>query len=116
MRKKCRIGAVAALVLVTAASVSPRAALEGRVSDWTLGRALPGVQVTLPMTGAVAVTDENGRFSFGSVSIAASDTLVIAHPEYTPVRIPLGSMGPLDWTLDISIMRAPAAVVRPVRE
>ena len=108
-----------ALLLLTAvglAAFRPMAiTLEGRVRDQVTGAPLPGASIVLEPSQRSVVTDEEGRFSFGSFEITAPATLAFFHSGYQVVRIPLGSPGGGAWILDIAVARAAARVgdVRP---
>lgn len=86
--------------------------LDGSVIDLVRGIALEDATVTLVRSGRQVTTDRAGRFSFESTPVTANDTLVVTHPDFVPVRIPLGSPPDDGWTLRIQLLQSPVGVAR----
>lgn len=101
------LGLVGATVLL-GGWVPLQATLEGTVLNRASNRPVPGVRVALRASGQATFTDEVGRFSFGEIEGTEPDTLVVSHPDYPEVRVPLGSPGDRTWDLTIALIPDPA--------
>jgi len=78
--------------------------VHGVIRDKDTGRPLPGVSVYLTESGAVAITDESGRFEFEGVA-AGPATVVAVDPSYRKgtARIEVPDSGPAP-ALDIGLV------------
>lgn len=103
-------GAVLALTLVAAASGAahgPAAyTIQGSVVDRELRTPVVGAQVSLLAARRSVTTSEEGTFDFGERRLQGPDQLVISHPDYRTLRIPLGDPGGEAWRLEITVVRA----------
>jgi len=78
--------------------------VHGVVRDKETGRPLPGVSVYLTETGAVAITDETGRFELAGVA-AGPAAVVVVDPSYrkATARVEVPGSGPAP-ALDIALV------------
>jgi hypothetical protein len=105
--RKALTGLVLALGVATAGATPPTPyTLEGSVRDRELRTPVAGATVSLLPSMRSTTTDDDGSFSFGQFQIVGSGQLVISHPEYRTVTIPLGSLVSDAWHLDVTIIRA----------
>lgn len=105
-------GAAAALALVYAtlgAAFPAPYTLEGSVSDRLLRTPVAGAEITLLVARRSVTSADDGSFQFGERPVQTADQLVITHPEYRTVRIPLGDLGTDAWHLDIVLTRTAEA-------
>jgi hypothetical protein len=99
------------LVLTTAGAANPAPyTLEGTVRDRQLRAPVAGATVSLLPSMRSTTTEDDGSFSFGPLQIVGEGQLVISHPEYRTVTLPLGSLGTDAWHLDVTIMQAAEAL------
>ena len=84
---------------------APAFTLQGVVADRELRVPIGDATVTLVLAARSATTDGNGLFTFGAFEISGSEQIVISHPDYRTVRLPVGSLPQGEWTLGITLVR-----------
>ena len=112
-RRRAAVVVAIALTLGLGAMGAARPArytLEGTVRDREARAPVAGATVLLQPSRRTTTTEDDGSFSFGPFQIAGDATLVISHPDYRTVTIPLGALGTEAWQLDVTILRAAANV------
>lgn len=80
--------------------------LEGTVRDRELRTPVYGATVSLRPSMRSVTSQDDGGFTFGQAEIEGEAELVISHPDYRTVVLPLGSLGAGAWQLDVHIARA----------
>ena len=93
---------LAALVLGSAGALSAQGALEGHVRDASTGRALTGVQISLPQMGTGGITDAEGNYRLEGIPAGAHGVeirLIGYHTERRDVVIDDGVTTQLDMLL-----------------
>lgn len=78
--------------------------LEGRVLSTATRLVVQDVEVGLVVSGLETTTDAGGIFSFGTVDIPVTDTLLVTHPDFHPLRLPLGTPDDGHWDLRILLV------------
>lgn len=119
MRTLTRVLYVALLpCLLAGAGPGPRAVftLDGVVRDRELDAPVADALVALVASGRSARTRADGTFTFGDAELTGADQLVITHPEYRTVRVPLGALRAGTWHLEIVVTRRPDVLGGPPPE
>ena len=80
----------------------------GTVLGLSRGVVVAGASVAL-VTGGEARSDGAGEFSLPCRSSCAGDTLVVSHPDFVSLRLPLGTQGELPARLRILLIPSPIA-------
>jgi hypothetical protein len=94
------------IVLISVAPTSPRDfSLSGQIIDRELSVAVAGAEVALVASRRVATTEADGSFSFDGFEIGSADQVVVTHPDYRTVRLPLGPMPAGSWHVVISLVK-----------
>jgi len=100
------------LVLATVGAAHPAPyTLEGTIRDRHFQTPVAGATVSLMPSMRSTTTEDDGSFSFGPLQVVGEAQLVISHPEYRTVTLPLGSLGTDAWHLDVTIV--PTAEIVP---
>jgi hypothetical protein len=84
--------------------------LEGVVRDRLADTPLAGATIALASSQRSVRTEADGAFSFRQIQISGPEELIITHPDYRTVRIPLGALETGAWHLEIGVTRTAEVV------
>ena len=99
------------LPCLTIAAGAPAAfTLDGVVRDRLKDTPLADATVAMASSQRVVRTGPDGAFSFRQLQVSGPEELIITHPDYRTVRIPLGALEAGAWHLEIGVTRTAEVV------